>query len=107
MVPADKPYIGTNYSVQGSAGDILNRAMVKVDSLICDGLIAANLIMCIHDELVFDIAKEDYSKDLVKKITECMEDAGKSLGVATPVDAKKVTTKWSQGKELNYDSQSN
>ena len=107
IVPPDRPYIGTNYSVQGSAGDILNRAMVGVDSLICEGLISAKLIMCIHDELVFDIAKKDFSEDLVKQITKCMEDAGKSLGVATPVDAKKVTTKWSQGKELNYGSQSN
>ena len=80
--------------------------MVGVDSLICEGLISAKLIMCIHDELVFDIAKEDFSEDLVKQITKCMEDAGKSLGVATPVDAKKVITKWSQGKELNYGSQS-
>ena len=104
VVPRSKPYIGTNYIVQGSAGDILNRAMIMVDrELKYDDDFPANnkgyLIMCIHDELVFDFEK-GRAKKAPAIIKATMEEAGKDLGVITPVDVKRVTQKWSEGKEL-------
>jgi DNA polymerase-1 len=104
VVPRHKPYIGTNYIVQGSAGDILNRAMIMVDQeLKYDDDFPENnkgyLIMCIHDELVFDF-ELGKAKKVPTIIKAAMEEAGKDLGVITPVDIKRVTQRWSDGKEL-------
>ena len=103
-VPRDKPYIGTNYIIQGSAGDILNRAMIQVDNYLKfnddfpdnnDGY----LIMCIHDELVFDFDRKSLG-DAPQKIRQLMEEAGIDLGVKTPVDVERIDQKWSKGRVL-------
>ena len=57
------------------------------------------LIMCIHDELVFDFDKKSLGNapQMIKKI---MEDAGTDLGVKTPVDVERIDQKWSKGRLL-------
>ena len=105
MVPADKPYSGTNYTIQGSAGDILNLSMIKLSAWL--GMDddhpennPAHLIMCIHDELVFEFEKGK-TRHAPKTIKSLMEEAGTELGVSTPVDVKRIPNRWSVGKVLN------
>jgi len=106
VVPRDKAYIGTNYSIQGSAGDILNRAMLATDCYLKSsfeprpGIRDGQLIMCIHDELVFDMKKGAYQDGDISTLKSLMELAGELLGVVTPVEVSKVSSKWSDKKEL-------
>ena len=107
MVPADKPYSGTNYTIQGSAGDILNLAMIKLSDWL--GMDddhpennSAHLIMCIHDELVFEFEKGKTRRaSVARTIRDLMEASGTELGVSTPVDVKRIPNRWSVGKVLN------
>ena len=102
VVPKDKAYIGTNYSIQGSAGDILNRAMLSTDCFLKASApqVSGQLILCIHDELVFDIKKGAYEDNDISTLKNLMELSGKILGVTTPVEVSKVSSKWSEKKGI-------
>jgi DNA polymerase I len=47
-----------NAPMQGTAADIIKRAMIEVDSWLQSSRIAARLIMQVHDELVLEVADE-------------------------------------------------
>jgi len=47
-----------NAPMQGSAADIIKRAMVQVDRWLQDGEYDARMIMQVHDELVFEVKSE-------------------------------------------------
>ena len=44
--------------MQGTAADIIKRAMIAVDRWLRDELPAVRMIMQVHDELVFEVAEE-------------------------------------------------
>jgi len=48
-----------NAPMQGTAADIIKRAMLAVDSWIEGGGVDARMIMQVHDELVFEVASEE------------------------------------------------
>jgi DNA polymerase-1 len=61
--------------MQGTAADIIKKAMIDVDAWINDiNDEAILMIMQVHDELVFEI-KEDYVDQYVAKIKSLMEKA--------------------------------
>jgi DNA polymerase-1 len=64
-----------NAPMQGTAADIIKKAMIDVDAWINDiNDEAILMIMQVHDELVFEI-KEDYVDEYVTKIKSLMENA--------------------------------
>jgi DNA polymerase-1 len=64
-----------NAPMQGTAADIIKKAMIDVDAWINDiNDQAILMIMQVHDELVFEI-KEDYVDEYVAKIKALMENA--------------------------------
>jgi DNA polymerase I len=48
-----------NAPMQGTAADIIKRAMIRVADWLARGEVAARLIMQVHDELVFEVAESD------------------------------------------------
>ena len=48
-----------NAPMQGTAADIIKRAMIGVDAWLRDADIDAQMIMQVHDELVFEVAEDD------------------------------------------------
>ena len=61
-----------NAPLQGSAADIIKKAMLDIDKLISNEMPDVKMIMQVHDELVFECPKEN--ADLVmKKMKETME----------------------------------
>ena len=74
-----------NAPMQGTAADIIKKAMIKVHDWLETTDFDAKMIMQVHDELVFEVA-EDQVEDLVKEVKARMESAA-ALKVPLIVDA--------------------
>ena len=68
--PKTEAYKAVNYLIQGCAAGVIKNAMVEIDSLLEKR--KSNLLLSIHDELVFEIHKEELF--LIEKIKNIMED---------------------------------
>lgn len=75
-----------NSPIQGTAADIIKLAMLRCDQALRDNKLNAKMLLQVHDELIFEVSKEDAMK-LGKVVRECMEDAVK-LSVPLKVDLK-------------------
>ncbi len=73
-----------NAPMQGTAADIIKRAMITVQDWLSASRIDARMIMQVNDELVFEVATQEI--DSVRdKVVELMCDAA-SLSVPLQVD---------------------
>src|SRR5206468_643514 len=61
-----------NAPIQGSAADIIKRAMIDTDSLLLEHPNLARMLLSVHDELVFEVAEEkvDEASKAVKDVME-------------------------------------
>ena len=80
-----------NAPIQGSAADIIRRAMVRMDkALATGGLEATDMLLQVHDELVFEAPEAEVER-AIPLIRSVMEDAAMpaiSLAVPLQVDAR-------------------
>ncbi len=58
-----------NAPMQGTAADIIKKAMIGVDQWLTESKVDARVIMQVHDELVLEVAKSD-----VKKVTSAVSE---------------------------------
>ena len=65
-----------NAPMQGTAADIIKRAMIAVDAWLENDQPRVRMIMQVHDELVFEVHKDDL-ESVSKKIHELMENSVK------------------------------
>jgi DNA polymerase-1 len=70
--------------MQGTAADIIKRAMIEVDAWLQQNQPEASLLMQVHDELVFEV-REDQLETLHKAVVKRMEGAAE-LDVPLVVD---------------------
>ncbi|XUP37324.1 DNA polymerase I (plasmid) [Xanthomonas axonopodis pv. vasculorum] len=82
-----------NAPMQGTAADIIKRAMVNVDGWIADHAQRAKMILQVHDELVFE-ADVDFVDTLLSEVTTRMAAAAE-LRVPLVVDSG-VGDNWDQ-----------
>src|SRR5258706_5867271 len=68
-----------NAPMQGTAADIIKRAMIDVDAWLRTSGAPARLIMQVHDELVLEVADEAV-ETLVQQLRQHMADAAKLTG---------------------------
>ena len=73
-----------NAPMQGTAADIIKRAMIMVDRWIGESGADARLIMQVHDELVLEVA-ENSAEDMAVEVEQIMKSAA-SLKVPLKVD---------------------
>lgn len=73
-----------NAPMQGTAADIIKKAMIAVDQWLQRSGVNAQIIMQVHDELVFEVAEHDV-KALTQGVIECMAGAAQ-LDVALVAD---------------------
>ncbi len=73
-----------NQPLQGTAADLIKMAMIEVDKLLKEGNYKTKMIMQVHDELIFEVPKEELEgvKALVLKAMEL----GQPLRVPLDVD---------------------
>jgi len=74
-----------NAPMQGTAADIIKRAMIEVDAWLRADKIAAKMVMQVHDELVFEV-EASQSEAIQAKICEIMQGVA-DLQVPLIVDA--------------------
>ncbi len=75
-----------NTPIQGTAADILKVAMVKLKPAVADASLQAKLLLQVHDELIFDVPKEEI-QPLASLLREIMVHA-LDLSVPLEVDVK-------------------
>ena len=73
-----------NAPMQGSAADIIKKAMISADTWLRNNKINAKLIMQVHDELVFEV--EEDKVDILKKEITVIMSASAKLAVPLIVD---------------------
>ena len=73
-----------NAPMQGTAADIIKRAMMAVDAWLGDQADAAHMLMQVHDELVFEV-REDRVEPIIAGVRERMAAAA-NLDVPLVVD---------------------
>jgi DNA polymerase-1 len=76
-----------NTPIQGSASDMIKLAMVDIHGRLRAGLMKSQMILQIHDELLFDVPVDEVP-ELVRLAKDRMENVLK-LDVPVKVDVKK------------------
>jgi DNA polymerase-1 len=79
-----------NARLQGSAADIIRRAMVRIEPALNKAKLSAQMLLQVHDELIFEVPEREVEKTL-PVIRQVMTDAphpAVSLHVPLQVDAR-------------------
>ena len=79
-----------NARLQGTAADIIRRAMIRMDAALAKQKLSARMLLQVHDELVFEVPDAEVEKTL-PVVTAVMVDApmpAVSLSVPLHVEAK-------------------
>jgi DNA polymerase-1 len=89
-----------NAPIQGSASDLIKKAMVDGFRLIQDEGLDAELVLQVHDELLFEVAERSL-KPFVPKMRRAMEHA---IELCVPLQ---VDVRWGKAlgrlKDINQD----
>jgi len=79
-----------NARLQGTAADIIRRAMIQMEDALAEQKLSARMLLQVHDELVFEVPDSEVDKT-IPVIREVMEGApfpAASLSVPLRVDAR-------------------
>ncbi|MHC5306093.1 DNA polymerase I [Bartonella sp. LJL80] len=79
-----------NAPIQGSAADIIRRAMIHMEGALNEEKLSAQMLLQVHDELIFEVAEDEVEKTtaLVKRVMENATMPALSLSVPLQVDAR-------------------
>jgi DNA polymerase-1 len=79
-----------NAPIQGSAADIIRRAMIRMDEALEKAGLAARMLLQVHDELVFEVPDVEVEATLpvVRKVMEEAPHPAVNLAVPLRVDAR-------------------
>jgi DNA polymerase-1 len=78
--------IAINTVIQGSAADIIKRAMINVHRRLKSEGLAAHMLLQIHDELVFEVRPDE--QDRLSRLVQEEMSAAANLAVPLKVDIK-------------------
>ncbi|MEL6472910.1 MAG: DNA polymerase I [Pseudomonadota bacterium] len=86
-----------NAPIQGSAADIIKRAMIRMPTALADAGLETRMLLQVHDELVFEAPQAEADKALAIIIDTMEAAAGPARALSVPlvVDAKAADT-WGQ-----------
>jgi DNA polymerase-1 len=79
-----------NARLQGTAADIIRRAMVRMDDALSDAGLSARMLLQVHDELIFETAEAEVEATIpvVRSVMENAAMPAASLSVPLQVDAR-------------------
>ena len=73
-----------NAPLQGTAADIMKRAMIAVDKWLRESKQDARLLLQVHDELVLEVA-DSAAEEVAKKVAAIMQEEAARLDIAVPL----------------------
>jgi DNA polymerase-1 len=79
-----------NARLQGTAADIIRRAMIRMDDALAKERLSAKMLLQVHDELVFEVPPEEIERTLpvIKRVMEEAPLPAVALSVPLQVDAR-------------------
>ncbi|MBN8551997.1 MAG: DNA polymerase I [Caulobacterales bacterium] len=79
-----------NAPIQGSAADIIRRAMMRMPGALTDAGLETRMLLQVHDELVFEApeAEVDRALPLIRRVMERASEPAVALSVPLDVEAK-------------------
>ncbi len=79
-----------NARLQGSAADIIRRAMIRMEDALAKAKLSAKMLLQVHDELIFEVPETEVAKTLpvVKAVMEDAPHPAVQLHVPLKVDAR-------------------
>ncbi len=86
-----------NARLQGSAADIIRRAMIRVEPELEKAKLGAQMLLQVHDELIFEVPENQLDKTipLVRRVMENSPMPAVSLAVPLQVDAR-AASNWDE-----------
>jgi len=79
-----------NARLQGSAADIIRRAMIRMEDALAAKKLSAQMLLQVHDELIFEVPEAEVDKTL-PVVQQVMQDApfpAVAMSVPLHVDAR-------------------
>lgn len=82
-IKANAERMAINSPIQGTAADILKLAMIEIEKQLEKGDLKAQMLLQVHDELIFEVPKANAQKlaDLVRQVMESVVDLSIPLKV--------------------------
>jgi DNA polymerase-1 len=79
-----------NAPIQGSAADIIRRAMIRMEDALKEAGLSARMLLQVHDELIFETSEEEVEATLpvIKKVMENAAMPAVDMAVPLHVDAR-------------------
>ncbi|PWL19351.1 DNA polymerase I [Falsochrobactrum shanghaiense] len=79
-----------NAPIQGSAADIIRRAMIRMEDALEKEKLSARMLLQVHDELIFEVSEDEVEKTIpvVRHVMENAAMPAVSLAVPLHVDAR-------------------
>jgi len=79
-----------NARLQGTAADIIRRAMIRIEPALAKSKLKAHMLLQVHDELIFEVPENEVTKTLplVRKVMEDAPMPAVSLSVPLSVEAR-------------------
>lgn len=102
VTPEGQEYKSVNYTVQGSAADLIKRAMVKCDRYLRERGLDAHLVLTIHDEIVFEFAHAASRRNVLRDLKAIMEDHEGAFNIPTPVDMERADVRWPEKEGVKW-----
>ncbi|MBX4335278.1 DNA polymerase I [Bartonella raoultii] len=82
-----------NAPIQGSAADIIRRAMIQMEDALQKEKLSAKMLLQVHDELIFEVPEEEGDKTMAV-VKNIMENATMPvLSLSVPLEVKVMTAK--------------
>ncbi|MCE9650014.1 MAG: DNA polymerase I [Parvibaculum sp.] len=91
--PAERSFMeraAINAPIQGSAADIIRRAMIRMPQALAKARLKARMLLQVHDELIFEAPENEADKTcaLVASIMAAAPEPARKLSVPLDVDAR-------------------
>ncbi|WP_377291654.1 DNA polymerase I [Rhizobium sp. SG2393] len=86
-----------NAPIQGSAADIIRRAMIRMEPALVEAKLSARMLLQVHDELIFEVEDAEVERT-IPFVTAVMENAAMpalDMRVPLKVDAR-AATNWEE-----------
>ncbi|MFL5002958.1 MAG: DNA polymerase, partial [Xanthobacteraceae bacterium] len=79
-----------NARLQGTAADIIRRAMIRMPDVLAEAKLSARMLLQVHDELVFEVPDAEVERTLpvVTRVMEYAPLPAVSLSVPLQVEAR-------------------